>query len=54
MISSKHTDYITSIPSATNNNEDGTAQESDFIRSREIFTTPVQETCCFATTELVC
>ena len=54
MISSKHTDYITIIPSATNINEDGTAKESDFIRSREIFTTPVQETSCFVTNELVC
>ena len=56
MIGCKYTHNVRSLPLSTNanGNEHTTAQESEFIGSRENFIKPNQETDPFATKELVC
>ena len=53
MIGCKYTHNVRSLPSSTNGNENTTAQESEFIGSRENFTKPTQESDSFAAKELV-
>ena len=54
MIGCKYTHNVRSLPSSTNGNEHRMARGSEFIKSRENFTRPTQETDPIAAKELVC